>query len=131
MAHGIEQPITTKEADVPTASSQEKMLLQSHCKPLCPPPRFAEITCAMQGEGSGHSHLLSAVTGILAEEAKDQYQYEVMGSLIMLACLFRHPTLGDMYIDLFICMISIVDLGPSPTVGDHLSLTLPEMADLD
>ena len=102
-----------------TAPSQEKMLLQLHHEPPCPPPGFVEITHTLWWEGSRDSHLLSTVISILAKEAKDQDQYEVMGSSIMSAHLFRHPTLGHMYIDLLTCMMSVMDLGSGSIVGDH------------
>ena len=129
-AHSINWPNATKEADMPTAPSQEKTLLQSHCKPPCPMPGFAEIRQSLWGKGSRDSHP-SVIIGIPPEEAEDQDQYEVMGSSMMAAHLLRHPTSGDMYIDLLTCTMSIVDLGPNPMADDCPSLALPEMSNWD
>ena len=40
VAHWEDKPINTEETDAPAASSQEKMLLQSHYEPPCPLPRL-------------------------------------------------------------------------------------------
>ena len=49
VAHGINQSMTTKDADMPTAPSQERTLVQPHPNPPCPLSGFVEITCPCRG----------------------------------------------------------------------------------
>ena len=81
--------------------------------------------------GEGSSHLSSVIIGILDEEAEDQDPFEVVGSSMMTAHLFRHPSSDKMYIDLLTCTMRVVDLGLSPTAEDCPTLTLEEMPDSD
>ena len=81
------------------------------------------------GEESMRSGPMSVV-GILPEEAEDQDQFKVMWSSVIAAQLFRHPALGEMYIDLLTCTLSVMDLGVNP-MADCPILTLEELLDLD
>ena len=104
VAHGIDQSITTEETDVPAASSQERALLQSYCRP----PALHQVGRnhlhpVGRGEKSNHSNQDPP------EELKELL--EVMGFSIMAICLIWHPISGEMYIDMLTCMLSIVNLG--------------------
>ena len=128
VAHGIDQPITTEETDVPAASFQEKTLLQSHQEPPCPLPSFAEIVCSLQGEESAERGPTTIIR-IPPEEAKEPL--EVMGPSVMAMNLFQHAVLGEMYIDMITCMLTIVDLGFITMVDDHLVPALQELPNSD
>ena len=63
------------------------------------------------------------------EEAKDPL--EAMGVSIMATYLTWHPTLGEMYIDMLTCTLSIVDLGFNTMVDDHPVTALQELPNMD
>ena len=113
---------------MPAASSWEKMLLQLHHEPPCPPPRFVEIAHALQGEESVESGP-TTVVGIPPKEAEEPT--EVLGSSVTVTRLFWHPISGEMYIDMLACMLSRVDLGFSTTADDCLVPAQQELPDSD
>ena len=98
---------------MPAASSQEKVLLQSHCKPLGPSAWVCRNhPCPVGRERSNHSCQHPP------KEAEESLK--VVGSSIMATCQFRHPISGKMYIDMITCILSIVVLGFNTMAGDHL-----------
>ena len=109
---------------MPAASSQKKTLPWSHHKPPCPPPGSVEIACALWGEESPE-RAPTTVVGIPPKEAKEPL--EVMGSSVIATCLFWHPILGGMYIDMLTCTLSIADLGFNTMANDHPVPALQEL----
>ena len=110
-AHGEDQPTTTRKTDTPATPPWEMMLLQSDHKPLCPLPMFAGIAWALQGEESVESGPTLAI-GIPPKEAAEPFK--VMGSSVMVTQLVWHPSLGEVYINMLTCMLSIVAWGLTP-----------------
>ena len=60
--------------------------------------------------------VIQPVISIPSKEVKEPL--EVLGSSVTATQLFQHPTSGEMYIDMFTCMLSIVDLGFNTMADD-------------
>ena len=69
------------------------------------------------------------VISVPPKEAEDPY--EIMGSSVMVAWLIWHATLGEAYINMLTCMLSIVGLELDPMTDDHLALALQELSNSD
>ena len=93
-----------------------------------PPPGFLGIVRSLWGE-----HSLQIVIRVPAREYEKSYK--AVGSSIMVTQLLWHPTLGEMFIDMLTCTLSVVDLGvdlmvvvcPGPALQEHSDsdLTVP------
>ena len=87
-------------------------------------PGFAEIIRSLQGECS-----LWIVISVPPGEAEKSY--EAVGSSIMATQLFWYHTLGEMYINMLTCMLSVVDLGVNPMAEVCLVPALWEHSESD
>ena len=130
MTHSERQPVpqttTTAQMTTQTNLSEEVVLQQaeSDSQPLTPPQEFAEIAWSLWGDCPP-----SVIISIPPEEAEDQDPFEIMGSSVMTACLFRHSVSGLMPLDILTCMLSIADMRLDPMANDHPIPALSEMMD--
>ena len=95
LGHSESQSITTARwattrTEAPTTPPWEMMPLQStqstsDHKPPCPPPCFAEIACALQGQESMESGQPLVIIGILPEDVIDPHK--VMGVAVTVSWL--------------------------------------------
>ena len=113
--HGETQLTTTQKTDA-ASPPQELMPLPSHqATPkhqfTCPPPGFVETACTLWG-GTSKSDWLLTVIGIPPQEAMDSC--EVIGSPIMPTHIFWDTRSEEMFIDMLMWTLNIVDLVLTP-----------------
>ena len=126
-AHGKGQSAITEKTDAPATPPQDMMPLQSDHN-----PHALHLGLWRLHEPWGEESVESGPTSVIClppKEARDPYK--VIGSSVTVTQLIWHPILGEMYIDMLTCMLSIVGLGLDPVVEDHHALALQELPDSD
>ena len=109
--------------------------------PLCPPPRFAEITQTLRREEPMESSPPLVITGIPTQEVVDPY--EAVGMVARLlqnqtpdtcaaescwhACTCTGVPNLEMWVHIQVCSKGIMGMGLGPKVDRHPTLTLQEL----
>ena len=103
------------EIDQPPPREETSLLLHPKrwcCSSLNISPHAPHPGLWRLQEACGGEHSLWVVVGVSAGE--DEESYKAVGSSIMATRLFWHPTLGEKFIDMITCMLSVMDLGVDP-----------------
>ena len=124
-AHGGDPPATTERRDEPTTPSWEVMMQLPEHKSSCPQPGFVEIVRSLWGGECSPQIDIGVPAG------EDEESCKAVGSSVMATWLFWHPTLGEMFIDMVTCILSVVDLGVDSMAEVCLVLALLEHSDSD
>ena len=74
-------------------------------------------------------NLPSVIVGIPAEEADPASPYGIVGLMLTVTQLIKHPATGEVLSDMISCTLSIVNLELDPAAGDCQAIALEELSD--